>query len=779
MMKSISKNHIVLLITCSFLLLFRNTFAQVSKYQRIDKVGKSRFNYVYKKGKKYKYKKDKSIKVVFSDKKNNVAYLDAYGQEKGKPQNFLTPYFVLNSKNGFYELVEADSALIGKPKGIFSFLFSKKNHFSDTKSLKYAGWLPHNSLIHSNVSLTDAENNQPLKYKIGFGIKPLFELSRYLNKDSLKVYKDPLLKIKSNKVLLTNQVVYPYKYDVTKRAVFVSTKPVLKDTINQISGWIPAHFIFPIGQNKVFKFNNKFYLSHISEKNDTINLHHRNIYSKYFYDNSYNTLSDQDSLASVSIPLYVWNHRENKIINVDGNDILISEVDRLKEESKTINFHFIFNQTNKKNIKPLISSLQSVWIFLSQQPNIQLSFSAICTGKKSFILPKTKSFAQWLDFMQKVSEGKQAGIQKGNALNTEQAIRKTLSHKSNVNKNFENNFFIIVGNTEPIDLYNQTNLLKKMAVKSSTLLFVQTNNEINDAYQNYILRAKESMSLLGRYYNLFMRKFTVDNNLIVSNNSLKNITSDTDNIYVYDAPKNSRFNGGIIFPKINEELSPLSLNVAVDSILINIQKNNHKLISSLDDYKSKLGVLRSKPSRVLQQFFYNDKLSDSLKLSEIDRNNINEVFYNDFIINKEITDSLELGYILSKDELISLIENYRMLLPYFSNGVSKKERKLLKKMYKNQINGINNSFKRKVLSKRKSTIGELFYYKTGFPVTETILNEIRIKKIKRNWIEKKYHFSDIYLKLLDRLNFLEEKFLNNQLERTKDNRYYIPKKILL
>ncbi len=779
MMKNINKKNIALLIGFLFVILPQNIVSQVSKYQSIEKVVRKRGNIVNRVGKRYRYKKDKSIRLVFSDRDNNNAYLDPYGQKKGKSQSFLTPYFVINSRNGFCELVEADSSLIGKPKGLFSCFMNKKYHFTDTKSLKYIGWLPLNNLIEYPKALTDAENNRPLKYKIGFEIPSLFELLKYFNKDSLTVYKDPFFKIKSNKILLTNQVVYPYKYDLTKKAVFVSTGAILKDTVNQVSGWIPSNFIFPIGHNRVLKLRNNLFLDYITEQQDTIYISSKDIYSKYLYEDLSNNIIKEDSLSLLSVPIYVWNHLENKIINVDGEDIFVSEIDRFKNESKVINFHFIFNQTERSKIKLFINSLQNVWMFLSKQSNLKFSFSAICTGKKSFVLNKTNSFVKWLDFMQKISNEDFQNVVQEDALNVAQAIKKTLSHKSYNGKNFENNFFIVAGNREQIALHKDIELIKKMANKSSSLLFVQMNNGIDESYQNYILRAKESMALLGNHYNSFIRNYTVDNNLIVTNNSLKNIESKSlDNIYVYDTPKNSRFNGGIIFPKINKKIDPLSLSIAINSILVNIQKNNELLLSSLEHYKSELSVLRSKPTSVLQQFFSNKELTDSLKLSNIDRNNIDEVFYKHFYIDNDVVKLLEEGYILNKDELLSLIENYRMLLLYFSNGVSKKERKILKKMYKNQIKGINSNFKRKVLS-RKSTIGKLFYYKAGFPVTDNTLNKIHIKHLKRNCVEKKYNFSLIYLKLIEKLNLLEEKFSNNQLERTKDNRYYIPKEMLL
>lgn len=767
------------MIELSIFIFSQDVYSQVSKYQSIERVGKENFNIVTRAGRKYEYEKDKSVRLVFSDREDNTAYLDAYGQKKGDVQKFLTPYLVIDSKNGFCELVEASPNIIGRPKGLFSCLFSKKNHFRDTKGLKYIGWIPFNNLVWYPKSLIDAENNRPLKYKVGFQAKSLFDLHKYLNKDSLTVYKDPLLKIKSHNVFLTNQVVYPYKYSLTKKTVFVSNKPILKDTVNQISGWIPSDFIFPIGQNKVFKLNDSLSFDYINtEKKDTL-LVKKDLYSKYLYDDSFNVFKGNDTITTLSVPIYVWNHRENKLINIDGNDILVSEVDRLKRESKTLNFHFIFNGTDRTKINLLISSMQRIWVSLSQVPKMKLTFSSICVGKKSFILPKTDSFAQWIDFMQKLSKGNHKNIQIGKELNIAESIDKMLSEKSSVKRNFENNFFIIMGSQEQIDLSNYSRLMNRMASKSSALLFVQTNNRIDNSYQNYILRAKETMAVLGESYNSFIRRYTVDNSLVVQNNSLKNIESEKDNIYIYDAPINSRFNGGIVFPKINETLAPISLNIAIDSVLNNIQKNNELLISSLENYKSKLSVLRSKPTDVLRYLFRNDASLDTLSLSKIDRNNVNEVFYKHFGVDKETIDTLEEGYIFSKEELQSLIEDYRMLLPYFSKGLQKEEKRILLKMYKNQIRGINKSFRRKVLSKCKSTVGELFYYKTGIPVTETILDTIKVSEIRKEPKGEENIFSEIYLKLLEKLNVLEEKIQNNQLEITEDNRYYLPKEMLL
>ncbi|CAA0156952.1 type VI secretion system protein TssR domain-containing protein [Tenacibaculum maritimum] len=777
-MSGILKKIVIVFFTIFFLFIFQNSFGQLSKYEKVEKIGEGRFNYIKSKLEKDAFEADKDVRIVYSDREANEAYLDPYGQQKNKKQKFLTPYFIIDAENGAYELVVADASLIGKPKGLFSVFMGKKYRFSDTKGLVYAGWIPKERLLNYTTSIIDEANNKALKYKIGISRpKTLFKLHRFFKKDTLSIYKDPVLKIKSDKKLFINQTVYPYKYNETQKAVFVSTKPQMKDTISQISGWIPADFITPIGQNEVFKLKDNFYFQLITKKGDTINLEQDDFNSKYFYHNTANQFVSTDSIVDVNIPLYVWNHKKNKLINVKGNDVLVSEARRLAKESKMVNFHFIFDETDRYKIKPLINSLQNIWIFLSQYPEIELSFSVTCTGRKrSFLLPKTKSFPKWLDFLQEVVDTP-GRLKEYGRLGVKEAVNDILLEKDQKGKNFENNFFIIVGSKGRASLNNYPEVIRKLSVKSAKLLFVQLENNIQDDYQNYLLNAKETMSETGEGYNVFIENFIVDNSLIVGHNSLKNIPSETDNIYIYDAPKNSLFNGGIIFPKINEKLSIASLDIAVDSILTNTYKTNQKLISSLKHYESKLGILRSKPSVVVTKVFEAEQKGESLDISEIDRNNINEVYYHKVRVNDTVMKPFEKGYILTKEELLTLIEEYRMLLPRFKKKITKKNRKILQKMYELQIDGINQKFKRMILD-RRNTMAKLFYSKTSIPVTEHKLYEIKIKHLKSSKTAKK-GFSKLYFKLIKKVDVLEEMLSNNKLEKATDNSYYIPKKMMI
>ncbi len=801
----ISKTNLRLSITIILLLLLNSVFAQVSKYEKIEKVGKQSFNYANKKTNPLKLKKSKSILVVYSDRANNTSYIDPYGQLKKVSQNFMTPYFVIDSKNDAYEVVIADSTLLGKPKSLFSFLMNRKYHFTNAKGLKYIGWIPKNHVLNYNNSLISEVNNKPLKFKIGINnIEGLYELNKAFEGDSIRVFKDPFFKNTSTNKLALNQTVYPYKYNDTRKAVLISNKPMITDTIANVVGWVPANLITPIGQGYVYdlaKKNTKLTL----EKCDTLQLHRNEIYSNYLYDVSLNKFSNSIN-SSTNIPFYVWNHIQNKLINVKGNNILISEANRLEQESKTINFHFVFEENKSFYIKPLINSLQNLGLFFNEHSDLDFNFSAICiSDSHSYVLPKTKSFAKWLDFIQTIveeGEEKKALIAE-DCIDLSQAINASIT-TNEVEKNFENNFFIIAGSQDIYNLYGQDHLIKKMALKSSKLLFVQLQNRASESSQENLLLAKETLSRTASYYNKFIENYIIDNGLLINKSTLKNIKSENNNIYLYDAPNNSLFNGGIIFPSINQTIEPKVLSTAIDSVLLYTLKTNDKLISSLNKYERELGVLRSEPSNILHCIFN----SDTLSIDSIDRSNPNDVYYKTEKLDQTITSSLEKGYEMNKEELLALIENYRVLVPRFTTSkmptlksktllyssreifysskesskfvarsqLTKKNQRVLHKIYKKQIKGINKAFKRRVIH-HSDKLSKLFFYKTGIKVHGDF-NKFQSCKMKsKQTVESGFY--EFYNEIINKVDVLEKKFLDNELQMIKKDIYYVPEKLLL
>ncbi|MCL5244940.1 hypothetical protein M4I21_03920 [Cellulophaga sp. 20_2_10] len=795
------KKIVPFIITFLSVLLFNVIHAQVFKYEKIERVSDHSFNYpdTDSDTENLKLKKDKSILVVYSDRSSNTSYTNSYGQFKKGSQPFLEPYFVISDKNNAYEVVLADSTLIGKPKSMFSFLFNRKRHFTDTKGLNYIGWVSKKNTLQHKNSIISKINNRPLKYKIGISkTAGLYKLNKAFTGDSLLVYEDPFFNKPLAKKLLLNQTVYPYKYNDTGNAVLISNAPSINGVETNIMGWVPTDLISPIGQGHVYNLAEQKKSVNIKDTTN-ITISQQGIYSSYFYNEDLNNPNEPASYTA-SIPFYIWDQNENKLINVKGNNVLITDADRLEKESKTVNFHFIFNVDEKESIKPLINSLQNIGLFFPQHEDLKFTFSAVSRSKnKSYVLPKTTSFTSWITFIQNILEEKplhKKAITK-DYLTLNQAIETSLATSYKTSNSFENNFFIIAGSTGNYNLDKQDYLIEKMALKSSKLLFVQLQNRSNESSQNNLLLAKEILSNASNNYNSYIENYIIDNNLTISKNSLKSIEAENSNIYIYDAPNNSLFNGGIIFPSINMDIEPKALTTALDTILVNTINTNNKLITSLNNYKSKLGVLKSKPSKFLRTIFN----YDSLQISLIDKSNPNDVFYKKTNLDKANITSLQKGYHMSRVEIVELIENYRDLLPRFPESklaalkkemesytnaddyihpekdtLTRREKRILKRTYRREIRGINKVFKRNVIY-RDDKLSQLFFFKTGIKVDPTFGKYKSLKVKSKSAMQNGFH--KFYIQNRNKVDLLEKKFLDNDLEKVNKNTYFIPEYLLL
>ncbi|MEQ3500550.1 type VI secretion system protein TssR domain-containing protein [Tenacibaculum sp. SSH1-16] len=769
-------------ITLFIFLLLLYSFPIVSqtigKYEKVKEVKTNRFNYL----KKAKTKHDASLKMVFSDREENSFYKGPYVQEKFKKKGLLTPLYVIDEKENSYEVVVANPDQIGKPKGLFSMFYGDKFNFKDSEQVEYLGWIPASNVIEYNHSFLETCNNKPIKYKVGTDkTLRLFDLKPHMEVDSVNVFKDPFFRTKSNKKLVSNQIVYPYKYDEKGKAVFVSDKPVLKDSISQTVGWIPSNLITRIGQSQVYVINDTDSLLAVSNK-DTIQLTGEDVLSKYLYTGYKNLKTDvtKDLIA----PVHVWNHDKNKLINVKGNSFYTKEIKFMKEESKVVNFHFISKNEESEHLKKILNSLQSLYITLFQEPTeAQYSFSAILVDRKgTAILEKTSSFSEWISFVESFIESNQNNLAVEyveKTMSIPKAVNYVIDNFSDENKRFENNFFIIASskeNTNDIKRQKDT-FFEKIAKKSPKIIFAQLDNNQSVRSQNYILGSKEFLYKTGKYYNEFIKNFIVDNEIIVENNILKKIPADEDNIYVYDAPDNSLFNGGVIFPRIESSLTPLSLEKAIDTVLKRSTLTNNKLISSLNYFNKKLGVLRSEPSTTIKTR-YKELNTDSLRLFQLSRNNLHEVLYqkvsllNDSIIKK--------GYVLDKDEIIELIENYRSTFPQMAKPITRKKRRVIKRLYQKQIKILNKAAYRYVLS-RKATIADLFYFKSGIPLNHEGYYCLGIYKLPRKRVGKN-GFEKFYFQQYEKIDKLEELFLKNKLQKVEEGYrsevYFIPLELL-
>lgn len=750
---------------------------QVSAWNRTRIVGKNVFNYQPDTGKYPSIKKDRSNLIVYSDRSGNQAYEDPYFQRKREKEDIGTPYYVIGEENGTYKLVEAKPDILGKPKVFYSFLLNKKRHFKDPGKVDYAGWIPVDNVLMNNHAYIDKKNNRPIKYRIGMTeLGRLFSLSKYFRGDTLSVYGEPFLKNRVDGGVLNGQIVYAYKYDKSKRAVLISDCPSLEDTSRRILGWIPADLLAEVGQNRAFLSsieNVSDSILGMTQTLDTFYVHETNLQSPVLFDYAGNRRDYRFATSEnteINIPVLVWNKQWNNLINIKGGNIHSRDIRRMAKENKLVNIHFLYFGSEQEQANIFCNTLQNMKLKFS--PEINYTFTATrisSTGNRYSSL--LSDFSEWLDFINNDSISRKSEYY---GAGLESALSRILEDINGAV--FDKNLFIVLGSKQKLELKDK--LVARIGKKSGGFLFVQTKRSYDTPYQDFILQAKSILDNLSKEYTNYTADYIVDDKL-VKPELFRNMEMEDANVYLFDVPNNSLSFGGILFPKGRGELQNTTLELALDSINSQIRTINHTLLTSLLFHESRLGTLRSRPSRDLKEIFMRSSLADSMQLGRIDRNSVSDIYFTKLSVPDSVTQRYKEGYLFSETELEDLLQNYRGLLPEFSGSIQKKEFRVLRKVYKKQRKNQNRTFHRKVL-RRKAVISDFFYYGTGIPVNEELFYELKARRLKNRKC-KKNNFHTIYPATIEKLKTLEGMYLQGSYETVKiagNTYYFIPKHLL-
>lgn len=757
------------------LILLSNTaFSQINKGTGILKE-KEINNY---NDQKPKEKQKKTPKTVFSDRENNDTYQEPYSSKIKSKIGLGKPMYVVDENENYYQVVEADEKLLGKPKGILSYIKSKKFHFANTKEVKYLGWIKKENVIEFSQPQQNQENLKFVKYLVASNkLENLFASEKTVTKNEVILKSNPNLEIATKSKIKLNDFVYVFKINETTKSAFVSNFDHLisKDSINQKRGWIPLDYITPLEDNIVIKLQANDTVSFYSKKNVFIG---SQLYKNTFFVNESQSSKplNFENKNNVVLPVNVWNHDKNKITNLKGDDISMKTIAQIEEQSKTINLFYIFDNdaANKQELKKLLASIQNIKISIEKEPftNYNFTYSFIAKNRKSYYVLKSKSFSKWFDLIEKSIKSSNE-IETENILDNNNSINQFLSDQAN----FENNFFIIVGSNSAI--YSiLPNDLSKMVMNSAKLLFITLENKNTTEIQDFILQNKSYLNLASDLNKKFIQNYYVDQKMLIDNDEFT-FSDEYDNSYIFDAPLKSNFNGGIVFPKLDSEINPKSVNTAIDSILHKTIKMNDLHLKSLKEYKNEFSFLRSQPSDKLTELINSSPLNTTV-FDEIPKNYKNEIFL--FKTKGSIKSTLEnnLYLLMKKDEIKELIENYRELVvkEYAEENTNKE----MIANFKSKVKLFVKNRKKTTKIKATSTLGDLFYNKTSVFVNSLKLHETKIKDIKK-MKENPEDFKSLFIELNTKLETLETMQRNNAFELFNEDAdvkyYYVPKQLLL
>lgn len=720
------------------------------------------------------------LKIVFSDRNDNNIYEEPYGARVKNKANILAPMYVIDEDKNYYQVVAADKKLIGKPKGTFAMLRSKKNHFSNAKEVQYLGWIKKENVLEYSRAMQNQANLKYVKYFVACNsLESLFSSDKNVKKNALLLKNDPNLESASKKNIKLNDFVYVYKINKTTNSAFISNfdDVIPKDSANFKYGWVPLQYLNPVEDNMVVKLSPRDTLKFSSGK---INFHANELYKNTFFVNE-NQSSHPirfDNACKISLPINIWNHDKNKITNLKGDDISIKTIEQIALQSKTINFYYIFENSNatKQYLKKTLSVLQNLKLTTSSElyANYTFTYSFIAKGKsKSYYLIKSPSFSKWFDLIEKSIKTPDE-ISNENVLpNNNTGIGQFLGSEGS----FENNFFILAGSDSSINstLPDSFNALAKNNAK---LLFILFTNENTAENQDFILQSKMYLNEASNANKSNIKNYYADPKLIAKTDELV-YSGEFDNDYIYDAPLRSNFNGGILFPKLKGELTSETINKAIDSVIGKTIKTNNTLLKSLTQYKNEFSFLRSQPSQTINNLIQNSPGKDLVN-TDLPKKYKSETF----VLNAKDTLNADLEekihILLNENEIKQLIENYREFVSkeYTNENIDKVEIF----SFKDRCTMYAKNIQKTEHLKSKSSLADLLYFKTRVFINSPELHELRIKDIRR-FKKKPEEFRSLFCVLNAKLEVLEKMQRNDTFEVFDDESqtkyYYIPKTLLL
>jgi hypothetical protein len=720
------------------------------------------------------------LKLVFSDRSNNNIYEEPYGAKVKSSADILSPMYVIDEDKNYYEVVVADKKMIGKPKGSLSVLRSKKNHFSNAKEVQYLGWIKKDNVIEYSRAMQNQSNLKYVKYFVACNtIDNLFSSTKNVKKNALLLKNDPNLESLSKKNIKLNDFVYVYKMNTTTESAFVSNLDDLmtKDTTNFKYGWIPLQYLNPMEDNIVVKLKPSDTLEFSSGK---IAFRASELYKNTLFvnENQSSLPIKFDNPNKILLPINIWDHDKNKITNLKGDDISITTIEQIASQSKNINFYYVFENSSstRQDLKKTLSALQNLKLTTSSDiyANYNFTYSFIAKGRsKSYYLIKSPSFSKWFDLIEKSIKTPDEITKENIVPNNNTGISHFLSSETN----FENNFLILAGADSSINstLPDSFSILAK---NNTNLLFILFGNENTAHSQDFILQSKMYLNDASNANKKNIQNYYVDPKLIVKNDEFT-YTGEFDNDYIYDAPLRSNFNGGILFPKLNGELTAESINKAIDSVIGKTIKTNNTLLKSLTQYKNEFSFLRSQPSQTINNLIQNVPLKDSVK-TDIPKNYKSETF----VLNAKdaLNPNLEekVHILFNENEIKQLLENYRELISkeYANENIDKVEID----SFKDRCKMFAKNIKKTEHLNSKSSLADLLYFKTRAFVNSPELHELRIKDV-RKFKKKPEEFRSLFTSLNAKLEVLEKMQRNNTFEvfdeESQTKYYYVSKKLLL
>lgn len=638
--------------------------------------------------------------IVYSDRKDNKinpsTKEDLYNDYK--KASFLEPFIVLKRRKGMLKLARYNADLISQRK------------IKNRKSLTIVGWVPENHLLLWSNSLKNSINGFSTKAAIVVSDSTVInDAKKYIDKESALTFTSPNSVEKSKTLPKIGSLVYIYKESEDKSYLLIGKDPSVKpDSIEQnIYGWIPRKMISTWGEKAALKFTPEALsdsLTSISLRTDnstpsTMALTHSELQKRIGLESIYPVLESSKEHHNIRFFTNIFDYNKNRVYNVLGDSLFYKQYKKVLIDNRKLNVVFVLDGSNinrayssvtRSLFQELKMSFQDLPYFTS------VKFGGVVYADNSCELDSpifnlSDNYKDLTAFFDKK-------LKKITCSNTMliQPVDQGLIGAKEILSDVKNqtNIVIIMGTTANDRTQTQTvtNVLTETLARP---IFFQTNSQSANAYNNFVLLAREAVKNNAKKLVEAKKSITVDqSDLLIETNY--NVTEGTEGVYSLDYPKQSMTQGFVIFPKKGESMQAAILKSAIDSLLVQVTYDNEQSAKSLTNYFKSFGSDRTYFDKI-----YNPKYADANMLVPEGIASSLLTLKNSFVINGEVNrksdyKNFEYGLLLNEKEY----EEIRYFYTKVYKEVTKKGRTSKNKAIKSYLNVVSKySPSRKNISK--------------------------------------------------------------------------------
>ncbi|WP_230848026.1 type VI secretion system protein TssR [Myroides odoratus] len=611
--------------------------------------------------------------IVYVAKQNASLYANATSESTDKKVAFFTPLIVLKQKGDRYEVAEYDATSIVEGK-------------IDVTKLKGQGWIHRHDLLLWTASLRDATTGFRLKGMLALQEKAaVTRLEKYMDNDSLYVFKDPSLLHREDRKLSLNTLVYLYAFTADKKKVFIGESPTIVEgnPDNKMYGWVDTDVLGIWGTRTAFRIKpsaNEQEIQLTLERKDQSTIRFTPIESRdslqgnlrieQLYPLTYRPSVDEFQIKYLD---QLLDYSENKVYNVEGQPIYYDAYRKILAGNRKLNVVFVLDGAiEAASLTPLKGVFQGLGTQLSSSSYFtSISYATLFYHIDPRSMKNNTSqlldFNHWSNSLTTVFNTSPPSTIPTTLYTAMEDLTRLLKSKEN-----QSNVVVIVGQRFTIeDQAKQKELVRQIASTGSRVIFYQVRGNPNDAHNDFVLAGEEITKISAAQIARDKKQRLVDYKGIVDNNVF-DLSQEDQGVYQLDYPMQSMHQGAVIFPRKGEDNKPLLLQQVFSKMVQDITMDNQHIDSTLTAvFRSDVGVAytKAKPDYVSFNQQTKNKVSIPIAKQLIHRD---YAFMREGILQNAVViaeENKEYGVLLDEEEIEQVQQYYRSVYEHvFKKG---------------------------------------------------------------------------------------------------------------